>query len=543
MKRWIALMLAVLLVWTMAACGKSSGPSLAEQMENRPTAEKPSESSKPKPALPEKPEKAEEKEETEPEPEGPVLSGDYTAYDGTYRLQEQKMEGEDTYVVIRGFPEFLLIECFTEYEGSVYSFWVEEFWPDDNVVLGESTELLGRSQSFSLMSRGNIYTAMPSRRTVSLTEDGITLHTEGFDEEVYLRVEDYGYHTGQAELLDRLNEMFSVREDKTPAGTWELWDGWRTIHVTLQLDGGFHFVSKEPGRPVRVMDGVWGVDADSGDIQIVAELAGDGNYPYVFTWQWRMEDGEYLYLWDEYGDILPETGNDVGFWQTGDTVYLNMSQLTAMGYVWDSYDLSGEYTDQYGTGYHYFYRLPLFLEEGGDLGEINGEIQETFVPLIEDELAAMEAGEFLTTQNVDWNLYVTEDIVTLYIHTFGWEWETHETYYYDLRTDSRTDSRELLRRIGISEEEFLTTVRDAAEAYYIEAFSTVPEEDREAYGYYDMLEWTVSDEAVNFDLPIFVDDVGNLCVYARIGSIAGADEFWAPLYPFADWNMSEEAVG
>ena len=310
-----------------------------------------------------------------------------------------------------------------------------------------------------------------------------------------------------------------------------------------QADGGFHFISKEPGLPVRVMDGVWGVDADTDEIQLVAELAGDGNYPYHVTWQWRLDDNGYLYLLDTYGDILPQSGNDVGFWQTEDEVCLNVTQLTAMGYVWNSYDLSGEYTDQYGTDYYYSYRLPLFLEDEGDLAEINDEIKGKFVPIIEEELAAMEIGEFLTTENVDWNLYVTEDIVTLYIHTFSYMVEYHQAYYYDLRTDSRTDSRELLHRIGMDEEEFLQAVRDAAEACFVESFSGLPEEDREAYGYYDYLEWTISDEAVNFDLPIFVDEVGNLCVYARIGSMAGADEFWVPLYPFADWSGYDDAAG
>jgi len=553
MKRWIAWMLTVLLVLSLAACGKSTGPSLAEQMESRPAVEQQTETSEPKPSQPVKPEQPEEEKKTEkeeepkkepkPKQEDSAPLGDYTAYDGTYRLAEQKMEGEDTYVVVRGFPEFLLIECFTEYEGSVYSFWVEEFWPDEDVVLGESAELLGKSQDFSLMTRGNIYTALPSRRTVTLTEAGITLHTEGFAEEVYLRVEDYSYHTPEAELLDRLHEMFTIREESAPVGVWEIWDGWRTVHVTLEEDGGFHFVSKEPGCPIRVMDGVWGVDADTGDIQVVAELAGDGNYPYHITLFWRMDDNGYLYLWDEYGDLLPQTGNDMAFWTAEEEVYLNMTQLTAMGYVWNYYDLSGEYTDQYDMDYYYSYRLPLFLEEEGDLGAINNAIMDKFVPIIEEELAAMEIGEFITAQNVDYNIYITEGILTLYIHSFSWEWEEHQTYYYDLQTGRRTDSRELLRRIGMDETEFLETVRDAAEAYYIETFSEVPMEDRQDYGYYDLLEWTVSDEAVNFDLPIFVDAVGNLCVMARIGSIAGASEFWAPLYPFADWNMYEEAVG
>jgi hypothetical protein len=337
--------------------------------------------------------------------------------------------------------------------------------------------------------------------------------------------------------------MISVREEPQLVGIWEFWDGWRTIRVDLQADGGFHFISKEPGMPVRVMDGVWGVDVDTGDIQIVAELAGDGNYPYHVTWQWRLDDNGYLYLRDEYGYILSEMGNDVGFWQTEEDVFLNMTQLTAMGYVWDSYDLSGSYTDQYDTAYHYSYRLPLFLEDEGDLAEINDEIEEKFVPIIEEELAAMEIGEFLTTENVDWNLYVTEDIVTLYIHTFSYMVEYHQTYYYDLRTNSRTDSRELIRRLGIDETVFLESVRNAAEACFIEAFSGLAEEDREEYGYYDFLEWTVSDEAVNFDLPIFVDAVGNLCVMGRIGSMAGADEFWAPLYPFAELHGLDHAVG
>ena len=64
----------------------------------------------------------------------------------------------------------------------------------------------------------------------------------------------------------------------------------------------------------------------------------------------------------------------------------------------------------------------------------------------------------------------------------------------------------------------------------------MPEADRKDYGYYERLEWTVSEEAVNLELPMFVDFMGELCVYARIGSIAGADEFWTPLYPFAEWD-------
>ena len=127
MKRWIALLLAGLLVLSLVACGKTSGPSLAEQMENRPEAEQPPVSSKPKPSQPVKPEQPDKKEEPKPEvkPEEPAFVGDYTAYDGTYRSKERTEEGEEQYLVVRGFPDFLMIEtfvaCRSELSPSIFS--------------------------------------------------------------------------------------------------------------------------------------------------------------------------------------------------------------------------------------------------------------------------------------------------------------------------------------------------------------------------------------------------------------------------------------
>ena len=554
MQRIIALLLAALLVLGMTACAKEEGLTLADKLEEQPAvqqSEEPAKQEAPEKPEPEKPEKSEKPEKTE-KPERPDKTGktekpaavaDYTAYDGIYRLNEVGAEGEQTYLQFRGFPEFLLLEVFETFEGSTYSFWVEEFWPDEGYVLGTDTKLQGKSQTFSLMSRGNIYAAMPLDRNIILEEDTITLEQEGYDPEVYVRDDSFGpYHTPEEELRQRLEDMYTVRPEPSLVGCWNFWDGWRTIRVNLEEDGGFHFLYKEPGCPIRIVDGVWGIDQETEDICIVAELAGDGNYPYHVTWQWRLDENSYLYLVDEEEFLLKELGNDIGFWCAEESDPLNMSQLDAMGYVWESYDLFGEYTDQYGTEYTYRYRLPVFLEESGDLGEINAEILDFFVPIIEEELAAMEQNEFLSTDVVDWDLYVTEDIVTLHVYGLSWEVEQHRTWYYDLRSGKRVDSGVLLRRLGLKETEFLSCVRDAAEAYYLETFAGMPEEDREAYGYYDKLEWTLSDEAVNLDLPIFMDRQGHLCVYARIGSVAGAGEFWAPLYPLEDWDVTG-AVG
>jgi len=553
MKRWIALLTALLLLF-LTACSTSTDSDPEEQAEVPPAVESEETPSAPDPGLSEEqeeeanPEDAEKPEETPPEapeetPEEPEPTGGFTAYDGTYRLTEQTDENEETYLVVRGFPDFLILETYVVYEGSTYSFWVEEFWPDGDVTLGDAA-ITGKSQTYSIMTKGHIYNEMPMERKVTRTSEGISLQLAGEDPVEYVRDDSYSYHTSEEELVARLNEMFTLEEAPSElVGVWSFWDGLRYVYLELQEDGGFHLISKDPGMPVFLFDGAWGVDADTGDIQITAELVGDGQYPYHVSWQWQLEDSQCLYLVEEDEYILQRMNGDYLFFRAEENEPLPMTQDTAMGYVWNEYDQSGAYTDQYGTEYFYYYRLPQFFEDNDDLREINTEIREKYVPIIEDELAAMRQNEFITAQNVDYSLMENEDILTLYIRSFSWEWEAHDAWYYDLRTNSRTDSRELLRRLNIDEEEFLDAVRMAAEVCFVETFGALSEEERDAYGYYDFLEWTLSDEAINFDLPIFADAVGNLCVMGRIGSMAGASEFWAPLYPFDDFSGFEGAVG
>ena len=546
MKRWIALLLAGLLVLSLAACGKTSGPSLAEQMENRPAAEQPPEPSEPKPAEPAKPEQTETKEESKPEPkpkpeqkpEEPVLSGDYTAYDGLYRAKEPGEEDEITYVVVRGFEEFLLLEYFNTYEGSTYSFWVEEFWPDEPGIDGTKAVQQGRSQNFSLMSMGDMYSDLPIGCTIALTRDGITVQYDGEEKAAYVRDEEYGgYHSSEETLMAMLQDLYPVEVLDAIVGTWEFWDGWYSANITLEEDGGFHLLSKEKGKPVHVVDGVWGVNPETNLLEVVAEAAGEGQMPCFASLEWSVDESGDLCLEDAEQALIRTMGNRYAFWWNEGLPQVNMTQKEALGYVSNEYDLSDTYTDQYDDEYYYTYRLPRLLGWSDEANEVNEEIMECFVPIIEDELAAMERGEFLTTETVQYELYQSDHILMIHIYTYSYMMnEIHAVYYWNTETNTRTDSSALLKQLGISEKEFLDAVRDEAEACFISYCSGVPEKEREDYGYYEFLEWTVSEEAVNLDLPMYVNDMGELCVYAKIGSLAGPSYFWEPIYPFADFE-------
>jgi len=103
----------------------------------------------------------------------------------------------------------------------------------------------------------------------------------------------------------------------------------------------------------------------------------------------------------------------------------------------------------------------------------------------------------------------------------------------------------VLKRLEISEAEFLDAARTRAEEIFVYTFGDIPEEDREAYGYYDCLEQTVSDAFVNLDLPIFVDRHGNITVYLKISHMAGSGLMWEASNIFEEFygEYMEGAVG
>ncbi|MBR6812427.1 MAG: hypothetical protein IKM51_03545, partial [Oscillospiraceae bacterium] len=188
---------------------------------------------------------------------------------------------------------------------------------------------------------------------------------------------------------------------------------------------------------------------------------------------------------------------------------------------------SGDYIDEWGTAYDYTFELPQFAALTPALEKINEEILERFEGAIQDSLRAMENNEFIDCDLTGWEMSLHEGMLMLNVYSsYTFEMEDHAAWYYDISEDRRLDGREAAERLGISEDEFLESVRTVAKECYEAHFSHISEAERDSYGYYEMLEWTVSDEAVNFSLPIVLEN-GRAAVYARIGSLAGAGEFWA----------------
>lgn len=498
----LSVILAAMLL--LSACGKIDAPPSPLSHESEPPVQ----------------EEILEEEIPVPEDAGP----DYTVFCGTYRDLVPEAEGEEGYVQISVCRDFLLLEHFLTVDGSVYSFWAEEFWPyEDGYREGEWTSVYGQSQTFSLMTRGDLYDSIPCNRTIALTDIGIALTYVDADTEYYEKDSEFTYHCTSEEMRQRLGES-TVKPDQELMGMWSYRNGNETIFLHFEENGAVSYLWKVAGEPAQFYNGAY-TFPENGCVSIMAEKAGDGQYPHVLEWTYEIDrDGM---LWMTFED-----GRQVVLMSTTGEITDTIDRQRALAYVGSAYDMTGSYVDHYETEYVYNYRLPQFFGDDAAAMAVNEEIMNDYSPIIEEELQAMMQEEFLSYTDVNWESSIYEGVLYLHIYAETFNWEEHSAYYYDVATGAFLTTEEVLDRLLIDPDYFLEAVRQGAEETFVTCFSDIPIGEREDYGYYELLEWTVSDEAVNFDLPIFVDRWGSIAVFARIGSMAGASEFRTVLRPF-----------
>lgn len=206
--------------------------------------------------------------------------------------------------------------------------------------------------------------------------------------------------------------------------------------------------------------------------------------------------------------------------------------------LYEYYSDDGEYEVAYDDTnsdvLYYSYHLPSINAATEGAEAINQSIEDTFGALIEQQYQAMEEGWYLSYHTVSWTSSQYENLLVLLISAEDYtDLPEYGVYCYELTTGEWLQGSSLLTYLHIYEESaFLDATREAAEAYFISENEGIPEEDREVYGYDELLSWTISDENINLESLLFYpDEYGKITVIARIGSMAGAGWYYHVLYP------------
>lgn len=186
----------------------------------------------------------------------------------------------------------------------------------------------------------------------------------------------------------------------------------------------------------------------------------------------------------------------------------------------------GTYQDDLGNEYEYSYELPALDAETPGAVAVNGEIDRLFGGWIREAKADMEDRLGLSVRRVGFRSRLWADVLTLEL-TAEMDFGVSECrfYCYEISTGRWLSSADVLKLLGVSQEDFLERCRKAFRERFAAQYESLTEAQRQDYGYYEALERCGSERCVNPELMVCPED-GKPVVLAPIPSLDGAEYRW-----------------
>ena len=187
------------------------------------------------------------------------------------------------------------------------------------------------------------------------------------------------------------------------------------------------------------------------------------------------------------------------------------------------------YTDEFGT---YVWRVPKIMLSGDNVESINDEIWETlFVGAVSQNHEGIQQGDtFVAYDVIDYTWAVNGNILSLVttINTSTMSWTDYYVYNMDVTTGSKLSRDTLLNTYGYSLDEYYKL----AEQVLGSKFWSGWDRDNENFQnnsfvswFNDALQKTISKENIDQSFP-YINSKGELCIIAKVYSLAGADYYW-----------------
>ena len=207
------------------------------------------------------------------------------------------------------------------------------------------------------------------------------------------------------------------------------------------------------------------------------------------------------------------------------------AELTHQNPVYELYSAEGVYTDSIGNEGTYSYHVPQIFADSPAAAEINAEIAANFGERVETQFQNMEGGHSIWCPNTEWHSYWDGSRLFLLIKAdVDGDCDEYGAYGYDFETDSRVTNSMILEQRGISEEEYLENLREAARSKFVKGISGIPADLLETSDYAELMEKTMAWQTM--EAPMFVDQFGEIETIALIGAMAGAGRYYHLLTPF-----------
>ena len=183
-----------------------------------------------------------------------------------------------------------------------------------------------------------------------------------------------------------------------------------------------------------------------------------------------------------------------------------------------------DYTASWGGSYHLSFHVPQIAADTQGAADINRAIEETYGPIITEEMGYVSEGTQVFTSSIAWETYQYNNILSLVVCESGvMEVDHYNVYLYDIASGQQLTTADLLSALNVDDTAFLNALRQAAAERFDVQYDNLPANAEEFLA--ERREWTLSDENIKMDVPAYADASGTLYVVLPIGSIAGASEY------------------
>ena len=179
--------------------------------------------------------------------------------------------------------------------------------------------------------------------------------------------------------------------------------------------------------------------------------------------------------------------------------------------------------DEYGWRGEYSYALPCLLTDTEGALAINKAILDRFGDSFQYAKETIAEGSSSGLGSMSYRGLVWEDVLTVIVNEhMYYDWTDYGVYCYEYTTGRWLTTPLLLEKMGISEEAFLETCREAFRDRFARTYPYVSQQYPEDSYFNELLEAQPSDRYVNLDLMTY-PDYGDLVAVAPILSLAGPE--------------------
>lgn len=207
---------------------------------------------------------------------------------------------------------------------------------------------------------------------------------------------------------------------------------------------------------------------------------------------------------------------------TQSTASVQDTQPTA-DIVIEAYTLEKDYIDDVGNNYKISYHIPKINISSADVDRINSLIDKSLMSTAAAELECMNMGASIFVFDIGYRYYINGDILSLFVYQLSdIEIQIYEAYNINIVTGAEVTPTELLNTAGISPDQFIQNAKSILGQNYD---SDIPEDMKDEF-YNTQYENTISDSNVNLNMPMYLNENGELCFVGAIYSIAGADCYY-----------------